>query len=944
MGGAAGAPINGPDGSNVDDTGTKSFDISTELGKENKIDGPAMKSRSPQISKKRSRNSYPGLQNNDSKLLSPSSTPTTRTDTWEFSIAPSQRNNDKPPLSQEKALAAHTQRKNVDLFVKNAHDAEDLQVGILTCSPGNKGSPRRSFKASYEHSPDQNALRRKTSLLSHTLLSMSLSEEISGGFTDVDKGPRSISRTALKESPHVAKMLRRALQSHFLFSELGGDCINVEMLPMLKRVLVRQSAQQLARRNEETAAHLQWYQESLKAVEDTVDGETAESKKSVLRRAYHERMSHTWQHVEVVTQGLEANHFYIITRGMLGVFVDEMQRRTLGPGDTFGEVALMFNTERTATIRSCSPETEMWQLGRDDFKACQRKIRSSKLMDRERMLQRVPLLKKLPPTSLAQLSEILIAQVYGPDDVIVRQGEEAGCFYLIEEGRVKVSRDGVEVGEKAAGDHFGAEAIMNNHARDADMVALSDVKVLAVLRSDFVRLFGTVFSDIKKDIKLMRRRDKMIFSEKVSALRSVRLKDVHPVHKIGEGGFGVVMLCRLGDETQDLQDTQDSKARTGQRQVVRIASTRYSKQAQRLPKHLARQRTVLSATGRRPKEFGMLNNSTTTAKAFTVEALFALKAMSKATIYKHGSNYCYFVVDEKRLLQRLCHPFIVKLITTMSNKNSLFMLYEYCAGGDLRRILDRRMRRANRGLQGKCARVAIASVLDALSYLHSWRLVYRDMKLDNIVTTSKGQIKLIDFTMCKEVPARTFTTLGTPEYMAPEMILGKGYNHSIDYWGLGVCLFMLILGREPFSGDGGNKAGMSSLFRRILTKDVQIANKVKDASLRNLIQGLLAKKPDERLGSSIKGADDIKDHIWFSDAKHDLDWDLLRENEFPNGGLTRSPFAISIKETERIMVLATKRRRNRWSGAKIDTSYYNPDPYKSRGFQFESLWDSEFTN
>ena len=151
---------------------------------------------------------------------------------------------------------------------------------------------------------------------------------------------------------------------------------------------------------------------------------------------------------------------------------------------------------------------------------------------------------------------------------------------------------------------------------------------------------------------------------------------------------------------------------------------------------------------------------------------------------------------EKSILLQIDHPFIVKLVKTLKDKNYVYFLMDYIKGKELFDVL-----RDINVLNKFQTQFYSASILLACNYLHERKIVYRDIKPENIMVVTNGFIKLIDFGTAKSIKDRTKTIIGTPDYMAPEVILGKGYSFSADYWSIAVMMYEFVCGKTPF-GDG----------------------------------------------------------------------------------------------------------------------------------------------
>ena len=148
---------------------------------------------------------------------------------------------------------------------------------------------------------------------------------------------------------------------------------------------------------------------------------------------------------------------------------------------------------------------------------------------------------------------------------------------------------------------------------------------------------------------------------------------------------------------------------------------------------------------------------------------------------------------ERSILVKIDHPFIVKLVKTMKDKNYVYFLMDYIKGRELFDVIR------DIGLLNKYqTQFYGASIMLAVQYLHERKFIYRDIKPENIMVLGNGFIKLIDFGTAKEITDRTKTIIGTPHYMAPEVILGEGYTFKVDFWSIGICMYEFMCGGVPF--------------------------------------------------------------------------------------------------------------------------------------------------
>uniref|UniRef100_A0A7N8YBZ5 Protein kinase C n=1 Tax=Mastacembelus armatus TaxID=205130 RepID=A0A7N8YBZ5_9TELE len=235
-----------------------------------------------------------------------------------------------------------------------------------------------------------------------------------------------------------------------------------------------------------------------------------------------------------------------------------------------------------------------------------------------------------------------------------------------------------------------------------------------------------------------------------------------------------------------------------------------------------------------------------------------------------------WVQTEKHVFEQAStNPFLVGLHSCFQTESRLFLVIEYVNGGDLMFHMQRQ-----RKLPEEHARFYAAEICIALNFLHEKGIIYRDLKLDNVLLDHEGHIKLTDYGMCKEGirPGDTTSTFcGTPNYIAPEILRGEDYGFSVDWWALGVLMFEMMAGRSPFDiiTDNPDMNTEEYLFQVILEKPIRIPRSL-SVKAASVLKSFLNKDPKERLGCQVQtGFTDIKSHTFF----RSIEWDQLEKKE-----------------------------------------------------------------
>ena len=220
--------------------------------------------------------------------------------------------------------------------------------------------------------------------------------------------------------------------------------------------------------------------------------------------------------------------------------------------------------------------------------------------------------------------------------------------------------------------------------------------------------------------------------------------------------------------------------------------------------------------------------------------IYAIKAISIKMVEKEKMLWKYFV-NERNIMLSLDHPFIVKMVKSLRNTKYCFILMEFVNELNLDDHLSQK--RTKRNLYE--TQFYIGSILLMLDYLQKKYIAHRDIKPSNIMIDVNGYLKMIDFGTAKILKDYTSTIIGTPHYIAPEILQGKGYSLSCDFWSLGICMFEIFYGIYPF---GNNANEVIDIYKEVLKKNLVFPSENnKYATVNSFIRVLLSKKVNERL-------------------------------------------------------------------------------------------------
>uniref|UniRef100_A0A3B5LFQ5 non-specific serine/threonine protein kinase n=1 Tax=Xiphophorus couchianus TaxID=32473 RepID=A0A3B5LFQ5_9TELE len=283
---------------------------------------------------------------------------------------------------------------------------------------------------------------------------------------------------------------------------------------------------------------------------------------------------------------------------------------------------------------------------------------------------------------------------------------------------------------------------------------------------------------------------------------------------------------------------------------------------------------------------------------------YAMKILKKEVII--AKDEVAHTLTESRVLKNTRHPFLTSLKYSFQTKDRLCFVMEYVNGGELFFHLSR-----ERVFSEDRTRFYGAEIVSALDYLHSAKIVYRDLKLENLMLDKDGHIKITDFGLCKEGITDTATMktfCGTPEYLAPEVLEDNDYGRAVDWWGLGVVTYEMMCGRLPFYNQDHEK-----LFELILMEEIKFPRTL-SADAKSLLSGLLIKDPNKRLGGGPDDAKEIMRHSFFGT----IDWQDVYDKK------VSTAFILLVSNLSAIINQLTDLNISQFSASSLATMTYNP--------------------
>jgi cGMP-dependent protein kinase len=631
---------------------------------------------------------------------------------------------------------------------------------------------------------------------------------------------------------------------------------------------------------------------------------------------------------KIIQEGDPGDLFYLIKQGVVVCSKDGLEVRRMTSGEFFGEQALLYNCKRTATVTAVEASVKCLVIGRDMLAS----VIGTQLQDVIYMnSMRIAIeanshLQRLNSEQVQAVIDKLTVTSYSDGELVVTAGTRLGqTLWIVLYGELINSTESLRIGKLVC---LGDDEIVNGIAvtLEDDFVANGDCDIAIISKESLEACIGFPLAKMagnNEALKVLRQIDllRSLSNDRLKSLvmaldievfdtRALIFQENTPsdkVYIIKEGGVEIVKqdsvlrslsaLACFGERSMLLSESRTASAVTTMPTTCwvlrrddffniideRMSSALIARLDLQDESTSLDDLVMVKALGE-----GMLGRVYLAAHR-RKRCLYAVKVVSKKRVEAAGC--CPNIVLERQLLLQVDHSFIVKLVKTFKDEERLYFLMEYVRGADMFDVI-----RGLGLLPDKHAKFYTACILIILEHLGDRSIIYRDLKPENImvddeVSYRQGYPKLIDFGTAKIVKGRTFTVIGTPHYMAPEVITGKGYSKLADLWSLGIMLYEFVCGLLPF---GEDEVDPYAVYECILNEGVEyppfVAGKLKSEMM---IEQLLHRNPAMRTGGCMQR---LKSHKWL----RDVNWDRLisREEQPPHKPQLASLNAEVIKAME----------------------------------------------
>ena len=590
----------------------------------------------------------------------------------------------------------------------------------------------------------------------------------------------------------------------------------------------------------------------------------------------------------IIKEGEDGDLFYFIKEGFVNCIENKVDKRQMGKGDYFGEQALLYNRPRTATVVALT-DVKVVSIGRGDLL----QVLGAPL---EHILYRNSLLIAIDRSSLLRnlsvkqvnnlIGAMKILKFEPGEKVIDRNLKKSEKLFILLKGSVRGSLSNIQV-YSCIGEIELAEGIEDTF--NVDYIANEEVDIAEIGKSEFVDCIGGSLKEvgfrneamkILQKVQLFRNLPFSKVNDLAKALKVESLEDGHVILEQGSVNqdffiikSGIVKVFKdnvyvrdmrkfdyFGERATLMHDYTSAKVQaSGSVELWVLQKEKFIEIIDQDIYKVLMDRIQLFDTKVELSDlipirllgygkFGIVLLVEHKEKG----TRFALKGVSKGLVHQY--NIYENLVLERDILMQLDHPLIIKLIKTFKDPFRIYFLQEYIKGMDLFDVLLELDI-----VREESARFYTACLLLTLEHLHERNIVHRDLKPENIMIDSDGYTKLVDFGTSKILEGRTYTTLGTPHYIAPEVIMKTGYSSYVDLWSLGIMLYEIAYGKVPF---GPEEDEPKVIYQKILEHKLDLRSSPYPGNgYKGFIAQLLNLNPAARLGGSMER---LKSHSWLA--------------------------------------------------------------------------------
>lgn len=602
----------------------------------------------------------------------------------------------------------------------------------------------------------------------------------------------------------------------------------------------------------------------------------------------------------IVTEGEPGDLFFLIKEGQVlcskgGKFI-----RNMIVGEYFGEQALLYGTMRTATIAAVT-KVKCLIVSRDDLtKALGNQLSQIIYKNTLKMaFEKSRLINSLTNDQMSELLNGMNVKSWSNGSVVIKKGtSKSEMLYVVLKGKLCEQSGSVWEVLSVLGEE---ELVKNESTFYMDITALGEVDLASISKTSFENILGNKLAGSSTNTQLLSTFKKLYLFRALSNDRLKSLienliievfdpeKTIFEQGSLGEAFYiikqGIVDIYKddnlirsinkldyFGERALLFDEPRSATVKAnGKVECWVLKKADFLQIIDERIRNLLHKRIKLQDTNVELSDLlivkqlgsGMLGEVFLTT-SLKNNQLYALKAIDRHKI--DNAKIQDNLMLERKILMQIDHCFILKLIKTFKDSRRIYFLLEYVRGADMFDVI-----RELGLLTSEDAKFYTCCLLIILEHLHERDIVYRDLKPENVMTDEDGYPKLIDFGTAKIVNGRTYTMIGTPHYMAPEVIMGKGYNANADYWSLGIMIYEFVCGGVPFGEEDDDSY---LIFEKILNGRVNYPLNVNPGKdIQSFIEQILSKNPALRIGGSFEN---LKKNPWLKDA----DWEGLIEKKY----------------------------------------------------------------